>query len=343
MQNSKPTIFDVAQLAGVSIKTVSRVVNNEPNVRESTKARVLAAVNELEYKPSSAARGLSGKRSWVIGLVYENPHEFSYLAALLNGILKACEQEGYSMLLHPLNLQDPGIEHRVRQFVTQTGADGIVLPPPVCDIAAIRNLLDVLSVPVALITPSSQDMAIAVHCQDEQASCQLTEHVIALGHERIGFIKGHPDHSVSAMRLAGYRRALKANGIARSPELVCQGYFDFESGQKAAAKLLALKRPPTAIIASSDDMAAGVHLEANRRGLEIPRDLSLAGFDDIPLASRIWPPLTTVRQPIDEMSSSATQLLIQQLKGAEDLTDPAPFDCEIVIRQSTGPLLAQKS
>ncbi len=335
-QKGNPTIFDVASAAGVSIKTVSRVVNNEPNVRAKTREKVLAAIQELHYQPNSAARGLSGKRSYTIGLVYENPHEFSYVGDVLNGAIEACESEGYALLLRPITLPTDSIAESVRQFVTQTRVDGLVLPAPICDSEEVLGLLEELNIPFATLSPKNpRSHAISILCEEEQASFELTEYVIKQGHSRIGFVKGHPDHGASKKRYKGYRRALKTNRIKHDAGLVCQGYFDFNSGRRAARKQLALADRPTVILSSNDDMAAGVLFEARESGLQVPEDLSIVGFDDTPLASHLWPPLTTVRQPIRRMAGSATRLLIQKLRGGEVIDLPELFHCEVIIRGST--------
>lgn len=334
--SGKATIFDVAELAGVSIKTVSRVVNNEPNVRLKTHEKVMGAIAKLKYQPNSAARELSGRRSYVIGLIYENPHEFSYIGGMLNGALAACEAEGYSLLLRPLTLPDQSIADRVRHFAMQARVEGIVLPPPLGDINEVTATLDELDIPYVAITPKNPNPGtINIACEDEQASYELTEYLIRQGHARIGFIKGHPDHVATELRLAGYRRALKRHGFAFNRSYVRQGYFDFESGKKCTSKLLDLDSSPSVIIASNDDMAAGVMFEARERGLSVPEDLSVVGFDDTPLASHMWPTLTTVRQPIARMANSATKALIHQLRGHTVAPLSQPFHCELIIRNSS--------
>jgi LacI family transcriptional regulator len=331
-------IFDVADLAGVSIKTVSRVVNNEPNVMQKTRDKVMAAVRKLDYQPNSAARGLSAKRSYTLGLVYENPREFSYMQNVLNGALQTCDDEGYSLLLLPLTLPDDNLLDDVRQFALKTRMDGLVLTAPLGDQTTVTTMLAGLGIPYACIAPkTSNDGEISISCDDEDASFVLTEFIISLGHRRIGFVKGHPDHGATDKRLQGYRNALKKHDIRYDRKLVRQGYFDFESGKMAAKKLIDLGDRPTAIIASNDDMAAGVVFECHEAGLSIPGDMSVTGFDDTPVAAHIWPQLTTVRQPISEMSSTAVTLLIRKLRGEDVKMFEEVFRCEIVERLSTGP------
>ncbi len=332
----RATIVDVADEAGVSIKTVSRVVNGEPNVRDATRAKVLAAIQALEYQPNAAARGLSGRRSYVIGLIYENAEEFSYTKDVLSGALSACEKQGYSLLLRPVTLPSNHVGRDIESFVRLTSADGMVLPAPLADISAVRDLISRLDIPVATISPKHPiAQGVNIFCDDAQAAYALTEYLIGQRHKRIGFIKGHPDHHARSERLRGYRDALNQHAISYEPGLVRDGLFTFESGRQATLNLLDGKRPPTAIIASNDEMACGVMHAAGERGLEIPRNLSIAGFDDTAVASRLWPPLTTVRQPIVGMAQAATTSLIQILRDEEVEAAEEPFHCEVVIRRST--------
>ena len=207
--------------------------------------------------------------------------------------------------------------------------------PPLGDLQALRKLLGEIELPVAMIAPKEAlKDAICVYCTDEQASYELACYVIDRGHQRIGFIKGHPDHAASKQRFEGYLRALADRNIAVDEQLIVQGYFNYESGKAAATELLNLAEPPSAIIASNDDMAASTLYEAREMGIAVPQQLSITGFDDTALASHLWPPLTTVQQPITEMTSAAVRSLIQRLRGDEP--EPLePFSCEIVVRDST--------
>lgn len=333
---TKATIFDVAERAGVSIKTVSRVANKEPNVREETREKVAAAIAQLGYRPNKAARGLSSRRSYVVGLIYENADEFSYMKDVLNGALSACEKAGYTLILRPVTVnKNDQIAEQVRQFVNEAGIAGVVLPAPIGDLPHVLDVLRECDVPFATIAPiATQADVISVQSDDEEATASLTDYLIAKGHRRIGFIKGHPDHAATGKRLAGYKRSLKANGLKFSAKLVRQGYFDFESGRKAAAQLLDGEEAPTAIMASNDDMAAGVIFEARERGLEIPGQLAVVGFDDTHIASHTWPRLTTARQPIEKMAEVATNLLIQKLSGKEVSSPEQAFDCQVIVRES---------
>lgn len=330
------TITDVARKAGVSIKTVSRVMNKEANVTEATAKKVQTAAKALNYEPNLSARMLAGSRSFSIGLVYENPHEFSYLKRVLDGIFDACGKEGYSLLLKPCLSPKEQVVEEIQQFIKQTRIDGIVLIAPLGDVPELNRYLVKEAIPFAQIAPKTDDKnAIVVHCDEQLAAFKMTEHVISLGHKRVGFIKGDPDHGATSLRYRGYVEALRKHGIKYDAKLVRQGYFNFESGQRACEKMLQLTPPPTAIIASNDDMAAGANFAAREQQIAVPEELSITGFDDTPTAAHLWPPLTTVKQPITQMASVATERLISWIKGDEPVRTGEPFNCELIIRRST--------
>lgn len=336
VMRKRPTIHDVARLADVSIKTVSRVINAEPNVQRDTRNRVLVAVEKLGYSPNVAARGLSGQRSYAIGLVYQDPQEFSYIKQVLGGALAACEQAGYSLLLRPITEPENSLLDTIRDFVRQSSLEGIVLPVPLADSRDVQMLLEDLSVPIAQISPRELNPNfIQVFADDEDASHSITSLVLEQGHTRVGFIKGIDSHGATGLRLAGFERACREYGVTIDKELVVSGYFDFESGRMAAHHLFDQADPPSAIIASNDDMAAGVLFEARERNISVPEDVSVVGFDDTPLAQRIWPPLTTVRQPIHQMVKTAVDRLIKAATGVSVDDEPARFSCDVVIRKST--------
>lgn len=325
------TIREVAHLAGVSIKTVSRVVNNEPTVRFETRERVLKAVSDLDYEPMPAARGLAGRRSFCVGLLYENPHEFSYIQRLLEGAYAACERAGYALLLRPCtDVMTPTMVHR---FVRRTRVDGVLLTAPIADRSDVTSLLVDTGTAFAQISPRKPNpLWTSVRPDDASASRALTDHVLALGHIRIGFIRGDPKHGASHKRLAGHLDCLRAHGLDADPALIVEGSFDFDSGKRGLQALWRLADPPTAVIASNDDSAAGVVVAAHERGIDIPERLSVAGFDDSPTATHTWPALTTVRQPIAAIASRATELLIANIGGEAPRQET--FACDVVARAS---------
>ena len=330
-KSSGATIREVAQHAGVSIKTVSRVVNNEPNVRPATRERVVNAISALDYEPHPAARGLAGHRTFSIGLLYENPHEFSYIHKLLEGAYAACEASGYALMLRPCN-EDP-TPALVRQFARQTRVDGLLLTAPIADRPDVISLLVESGIAFALISPrESNPDWISVNPDDVEAGRALTEHVLSLGHRRIGFVKGDAKHGASDRRLAGHLGCLRDHGLEVDPVLIVAGRFDFESGRRGFHVLWQVPNRPTAIIACNDDTAAGVVVAAHESGVDVPDQLSVAGFDDSPTATHTWPALTTVRQPIAAIASRATELLIAGL--ADEPPRQEIFPCDLVTRAS---------
>ncbi|MDH3589450.1 MAG: LacI family DNA-binding transcriptional regulator [Gammaproteobacteria bacterium] len=334
---ARPTIADVARLAGVSIKTVSRVANNEPNVRDGTRKKVLEVIADLNYLPNPSARSLASRRSFLIGLLYDNPSA-SYLVNIQDGALKTSRATGYDLIIHPCVYKDPNLTTELQMMIAQSKVDGLVLTPPLSDMDSVVNLLDELGMPFVRVAPADRsDTGRAIYTNDSETCAEMTAYLHSLGHEDIAFIIGHPDHGAVAQRFDGYQAGMKKCGLTVRKDFIAQGYNSFESGVDCAKQLLSLKRPPTAIFASNDDMAAGVIKEAHDRGLAIPGDLSVAGFDDIPLASYLWPALTTVRQPIQQMAASAAELLLTKLGARDDGEIESVVKSELVIRESTGP------
>lgn len=339
MIRNRPTIDDVARLAGVSIKTVSRVFNLEPNVRRETRDSVLAAAETLNYQPNLSARQLASNRSFLIGLLYDRPNpekENDYVTAVQSGSLEACREQGYRLLINPYRADSPGLTREV--VALKRKVDGLIVLQPFSDIEEINQCLLEMNIPCVRVSQRPLDGFPWISVADTDAADEMTEHLLQLGHRRIGFVMGHPDHGQSHDRLAGYRRALERHDIAFLDELVEQGLFDYESGYACARNLLSLSRPPTAIFASNDPMAMGVLSAAHEMGLDVPRQLSVAGFDDSPMARHASPPLTTVRQPIAEVARLATEELIRRLQGRSKGDFNHCFRAELVHRASTAGL-----
>lgn len=308
--SERSNIRDVAALAGVAVKTVSRVLNGHPYVSAETKARVEEAMLALDFRPSVAARILSGAKSNQIALIYDNHSPF-YMFQIQTGCWEYCKQHNIRLLAQPVDVADPQVGEQVRGLVTETHVDGIILSSPVTDCDPVLRALESMDIPFVRISPGTNHaLTSSVFMDDAQAADDMTTHLINFGHRRIGFIKGHPNHMGSDDRLNGYRRALSRAGISFEPTLVCEGEFDFESGVRAAEQFLAMEDQPTAIFASNDDMAAGVLAVAHDRGISLPDQLSVAGFDDTTLARTVWPPLTTIHQPMAELARTATEILI---------------------------------
>jgi LacI family transcriptional regulator len=308
--NERSNIRDVAARAGVAVKTVSRVLNGHPYVSADTKARVDAAMRELDFTPSIAARILSGAKSNQVALIYDN-HSPYYMFQIQTGCWEFCKQKGIRLLAQPVDVADPHVGDQVRGLVSETHVDGIILSSPVTDCGPVLRALEMMEIPFVRISPGTNHaLTSSVYMDDAQAADDMTTHIINLGHRRIGFIKGHPNHMGSLDRLQGYGRALDRVGITFDPGLVCDGAFDFESGVRAAQYFLDLPNCPTAIFASNDDMAAGVLAVAHDRNIDLPGELSVAGFDDTTLARTVWPPLTTIHQPMAELARTAAEILI---------------------------------
>jgi len=335
MKNSKGTgnvtVDDVAAQAGVSIKTVSRVLNNEPNISDKTRAKVVEAMALLNYQPNPSARRLASKRSDLIMMVYDNPSD-NYLINLQHGALDACKRYFYSLLLLPCDYRSPDLAEQIVQAAKQRACAGLLLTPPVSDVAALIEALDRSDVPYARLAPVSPSVrGLAVSTDDRSAARDMTRYLIQLGHRRIGYVMGHPDHGAAHERLRGYQDAIAEAGLEADPELVCQGLHSFESGVQCGDLLLDRPLPPSAIFAGNDDMAAGVLYAAHVRGIKVPQSLSVAGYDDTPLSRQTWPRLTTLRQPIQEMAYAA----VEQLVSREPQTRARILGYELVPRDST--------
>lgn len=332
---NRARIEDVAAAAGVSMKTVSRVFNHEPNVKTETRERVERAASALNYRPHPSARSLASNRSYLVALLYDNPSS-SYIMEIIGGVLDACEHRHYSMMLRPLAFGTVDYRDRVESLLEQYRPDGLVLTPPLTDDEELLERLRAHRVPYASISPRQTAGQIGATLDERTAAAEVVAHVVGLGHTRIAHITGHPSHGARAWRLDGYRDGLRRAGLPYDPALVIEGEFTFDSGIEGTRTLLDLPEPPTVIFAANDDTAAGVIYEAEERGLRIPRDLSVFGFDDIPMARRLWPSLTTVRQPSREMGRIAAEQLLARIGDAQhgELVN-VPY--ELRLRRSTGP------
>jgi LacI family transcriptional regulator len=333
------TIHDVARHAGVSPMTVSRVINAETNVREETRARVAASVAALRYSPNQAARSLASADATHIGILYSNPSA-AYLSEFLLGSLEQSSLSGCQLVIE----QCEGVESERDAIarLVKGGIDGVILPAPLCDSEESLNTVQAAGLAAVLVASGRPAPGLsAVSINDFEASRAMTRHLLSLGHRRIGFINGHPNQTASGQRFRGYIEGMTEAGLSVGTDQVAQGYFAYRSGLDAAEKLLDVYKP-TAIFASNDDMAAATLAVAHRRGLDVPDNLSVAGFDDTPLATTVWPALTTVRQPIADMAREAVRLLIEQIRGRRAGTPPQPvhklLKFTLVKRDSTAQL-----
>jgi LacI family transcriptional regulator len=332
----RTTMVDVSRHAGVSMKTVSRVFNNEPNVSERTREKVRAAVEALNFHPNVLAQALVRRRSHLIGLVYENPSP-SYVVELQLGVLERLKDERYRLVVIPVS----SVVEREREVVgllRSAALDGVVLAPPASDNKRILDDLAAAGIRYARVAPTrALEVGPNNLVDDVAAAREAAEHLIGLGHRDIAIIKGDPTHASSEQRMKGYAMAFEAAGLPLRPDLVEQGMFTRVTGHAAALRLFDRAQKPTAILAQNDDMAVGALMAARECGLSVPDHLSIVGFDDSEVSSTTWPPITTVRQPVFEMAVSAADMVLAQLNGGEVVMS-RQHPHRLIVRGSSGPV-----
>ena len=336
----KPTIRTVAERAGVSLKTVSRVINSEPAVLPATRARVLQAIAELDYEPDPSARNLRSATAYVIGLVYDNPNPY-HIIGLQNGVLSACRETGFGLQIHPCDASSPLLAEELIELVQRSRLAGLVLTAPISErIELIRTLeqAGVRATRIIAAAADPRDGHPCVYVDDRDAAYEITEHLIQLGHQRIGFLWGGQEHLSSSERYLGYEQALKDYGITIDKHLVIPGDYTFDDGFRGARRLLALREPPTAIFGSNDEIAAGVLAAAKSAGMNVPYDLSIAGFEDSPFSRQSWPALTTAKQATGEIARHAARMLIAGLRQDAPPPHNQGFVPQLVVRGSTAPV-----
>ncbi len=291
--------------------TVSRALSGDAHVEAATRQRVQAAVKELGYQPNVAARNLARATSLHIGLLYNNPSA-AYLNELLVGVLEQSSQAGSQIVLEKCGVRN---ERAAIDRLVRDGVGGIILPPPLSDSNIALEALLTANIPfVSVATGRPEAEGLSVSINDEEAAAAMTRYLLSLGHKDIGFIIGAQNQTVSAQRQAGFETALREANVPVRPEWVKQGSFTYRSGLVAAEQILETAKRPTAIFASNDDMAAAAIAVAHRLHLDVPKDLTIVGFDDTPLATTIWPALTTVRQPVAAMARKALELLLEEIR-----------------------------
>ncbi len=335
----KVTINDVAKLAGVSIKTVSRVMNSEPSVRQDTIDKVMAAVKQLQYQPNAAARNLASSKSYSIGYVYDNPNAY-YIIDMQNGLLEACHKYGYELLIHPTNAKSSGIVQEVLELVERSRLAGLVLTPPFSEMPELATALDEKGIDYVRIISGSTPSEKFKNCvlvDDFTAAFRITNHLLDQGHTKLAFLCGDEEHSSSGERLAGFQAALNKRNIPVNDKYVIPGSYSFESGVAGAKQLLALPELPTAIFACNDEIAAGALFCARLSQISIPEQLAIAGFENSPFSRQTWPPLTTANQPNKTIARQAAELLFKASKqSGKPLSFEQPvFVPELVVREST--------
>lgn len=338
---SRATISDVAKLAGVSKKTVSRVLNNEASVKADTRQQVQIAIEQLGYKPDLSARRLRTGQTFLLAILYPDggQHADPYVNALLRGALTACDEFGYDLLLRPVPPVPTELLQMARDFIDRTQVDGVILSPPACDNAVLLDYLDSVGVPYVRIAPREPQGSPSVVTDEISASREAITYLIGLGHQHIAIVNPLMTHGAGIWRSQGYRQALADHAIQAEPAYLLEMDRAPEL-EKEIRRLLTMPSPPTAIFAVNDSFAATVYKVAYQLGILIPHQLSVIGFDDAPLAQFLWPPLTSVRQPILELAEQAVALLVKSLLQQQPCA-MQQLHCSLVQRSSVAPVVSR--
>lgn len=336
----KPTINDVARLAGVSKKTVSRVINHSPFVKADTREKINAIIAEIGFSPDPQARGLAFRRSFLIGLVYDNLHP-EYVVNMQLGMLDAMRGSGYELVVHPCDRGNTTFLADFRRFIERQKLSGVVLTPSISDDDRVKVILDEIDCAYVRIAPAPvDDPENTIVSNDRLGGRAAARHLAELGHATIGFISGPTTVRSSHERRGGFEEELKDRQLKLGHGYIMQGADTFETGVSCGTELLKLSPQPTAIFAANDEMAAGVLHAIRRAGFRCPEDVSVVGFDDFQIASSVWPPLTTVRTPTREIGRMAAEKLIghSDEAGEDHPRKAAPTPSPVlVIRDSSGP------
>lgn len=331
----KVTINDIARLSGVSKKTVSRVINDSPKVRPATRAKVQAVIEEHGYSPHPEARALALRKSYLVAMIYDNPSP-QYIVNMQRGILDALDGSDLQLVIRPCDRNEEGYFERIRKFIRQQRFYGAILPPSVSEDQELVDMLEeqgcryVRIASVIMDTPGN-----TVKTHDSEGAEKAAHHIADLGHKRIAHIRGPLTFRSSHERYRGFELGLREYGIQLDPGLVMEGGYTFETGFECARRLLELDDPPTAVFTGNDEMALGVYQAARQGGVRVPEDISIVGYDDTPIASRVWPRLTTVRMPIRKMGQAAGELLLAD--PADPVRRYVSYTPELVVRESTAP------
>lgn len=325
------TIVDVAKAAGVSFKTVSRVLNGEASVKAQTREKVLSAAKALDFQLNVSARNLRKQRSNLIALLINNPSR-SYVENIQIGAMEACARHGYHLIVKDTG----GRAETLDALFKKSAMAGAILLPPMSDDHSVLDYLASNNIAYVRIAPETEDARSShVKMDDERASYEMVSRLIAMGHRRLGIITGGEGFGVTKNRLAGYEQALVEAGLPLRLDYCASGDFSYESGLRAAEQLLSAKERPSAIFCCNDDMAAAAISVAYKLGLRVPDDISIAGFDDTPLALIMCPQISTVRQPIKDMARKAVELLDSALNSPSTAPQHIQLDHEIILRGSS--------
>ncbi len=339
------TIKDVASVAGVSYQTVSRVINDSPNVKTAVREKVRSAIDELGYVPNIAARRMGGNRSYLILAINDRARTLDNWAVgrgndwvdqMLYGGMMESEDHGYRLVFELVDTEQPAASKQLATAISSLRPDGVILTPPHSENQDLADLLDANGTPYARMGSIGKTDGVNVIMDDEAAAFAATQHLLKMNHRKVAFISGSPDYLASSCRLDGYRAAMKQANAEIHPAWEQPGDFSFVSGAKAANTLFTMDDRPTAVIASNDEMAFAVLHEAAKRDISVPDQLSIISFDDTPGVRFSVPPLTAIRQPIAAMAKTAAKELIQNGANAQTGKEiTLPF--QLIVRQTTGP------
>lgn len=337
-ETKNSTIHDVARVSNVSIKTVSRVLNNDPRVREANVVRVNKAIKDLDYKIDFNARRLRTKQSYLIAVLYFDYKGNFYANMVIGGAIAACDELGYDVLIRPLKFSGENLMSSVIHMIERSKPDGFILIPPLSENQELLDLFKMKSIPIVRISPRDISGNDLIHCDEVTATQKAIQYLISNGHSNIGFISYLVGHAAGIWRYEGYKRALAEAGIEERADLVEQHVYQPNIVEHAARRLLKLPNPPTAIFTINDASASILYRVASQLNKKIPYDLSVMGFDDDPVADYLWPPLSTVKQPVTELGYEAAKLLIRKFIQNEDVVELTKPKCELLIRNSCGPV-----
>ena len=335
---AKLTINDIARMAGVSKKTVSRVINRSPLLNEQTRERVEAIIRETNYVPNPQARALALGRNFLIGMVYDNPNQ-QMILSMQRGVLEALHDTEFELIVRPVDRGSARVMDDIRGFIVRQRLYGVIILPPLSENDQLAQLCDnegcrYVRVGSAVLD-DNEHMVVS---NDRDAVAEAVRHLIQQGHRRIGLIAGPHGFRSAKERRDGFELALAEAGISLPRSLIADGQYTFESGISASESLFDLSPRPTAIFASNDEMAAGVLYAARLRGIQVPEELSIIGFDDTPVTTRVWPPLSTVRWPIMAMGRAAALKIIGVAIGeGGQVSEPSAFSSTLIRRASVAP------
>lgn len=337
VQKTNITINDIARLAQTSKRTVSRVLNGSPLVGKATLERVQSVIKEYNYQPDKQARGLASKRSYLIGIIYDNPDAL-YIDQVQRGVLKVCTAIGYELIIHPCQWNKENFIQDCEMFIQRSGVEGVIILPPVSESNKLARVLADREFPYVRIASSELDQKEKiVVSKDRLAMSEIADHLVELGHKNIMMITGPLKFTSSQERLEGFVNALEKKKITLLDEHIVEGLNTYQSGIEWAKSILSMENRPTAIFANNDEMAAGVIKVASDMKISIPDELSVAGFDDNLFASRIIPSLTTIKRPVEEMAICAANKLMSSINPnfskPESTTQVKPY---LIKRESTG-------